>query len=74
MYNFTLVAIHQRRRTRPGGSRVAGGDLNTAPGTPNVLPAGQFAVSVVFSKRTFLQRYLLDDGRSGCENNFFVKS
>ena len=55
-------------------SRVAGGNLNVAPSTPNVLPAGQLAVSVVFSKRTFLRRSLLGDGRSECGNNFFVKS
>lgn len=33
--------------------RVAGEDLDAAPGTPNVPRPGRLAVTVVFSKRTF---------------------
>ena len=43
--------------------RVAGEDLDAAPGTPNEPLAGRLAVFVALGKRTLPPGTLLDDGR-----------
>jgi len=61
--SYSSESSHPLRWLACSVSRVAGEDLDAAPGTPNEPLAGRLAVFVVFHEGTFPPGTLLDDSR-----------